>query len=72
MGKNNNCIDISSDKQESLYNSSTSTFLWASQIALIQPVHGQGYILIFLDRMHLLFTQVNFLFWQLGRGQYAT
>ena len=40
-----------------LYNSSTSTFfLWASQIALIQPVHGQGYILIFLDRMHLLFT----------------
>ncbi len=40
-----------------LYNSSTSTFfLWASQIALIQPVHGQGYnILIFLDRIHLLF-----------------
>ena len=32
----------------------------------IQPVHGQGYILIFLDRMHLLFTQVHFLFWQLG------
>ena len=28
----------------------------------IQPVHGQGYILIFLDRMHLLFTQVHFLF----------
>ena len=58
-----------------LYNSSTSTFfLWASQIALIQPVHGQGYILIFLDRMHLLFTQVHFLFWQLGRvgGQYTT
>ena len=27
-----------------LYNSSTpSFFLWASQIALIQPVHGQGY-----------------------------
>ena len=37
-----------------------------------QPVHGQGYILIFLDRMHLLFTQVHFLFWQLGRGQYVT
>ena len=37
----------------------------------IQPVHGQGYILIFLDRMHLLFTQVHFLFWQLGRGQYV-
>ena len=43
--------------------------------ALIQPVHGQGYnILIFLDRMLLLFTQVHFLFWQPGRvgGQYAT
>ena len=35
-----------------LYNCSTPTsFLWASKIALIQPVHGQGYILIFLDRM---------------------
>ena len=58
-----------------LYNCSTTTFfLWASQIALIQPVHGQGYILIFLNRMHLLFTQVHFLFWQLGRvgGQYTT
>ena len=44
-----------------LYNSSTPT-LWASQI------------LIFLDRMHMLFTQVHFLFWQPGRvvGQYAT
>ena len=58
-----------------LYNSSTSTFfLWASQIALIQPIHGQGYTLLFLDRMHLLFTQVHFLFWQPGRvvGQYTT
>ena len=57
-----------------LYNSSTPTFLWASQIALIQSVHGQGYILIFLDRMHLLFTQVHFLFWQPRRvrGQYTT
>ena len=58
-----------------LYNGSTPTFfLWASQIALIQPIHGQGYILIFLDRMHLLFTQVHFLFWQPGRvgGQYTT
>ena len=37
-----------------LYNSSTPTFfLWASQIALIQPIHGQGYTLLFLDRMHL-------------------
>ena len=58
-----------------LYNSSTSTFfVWASQIALIQPVHGQDYILIFLDRMHLLFTQVPFLFWQPSQvgGQYTT
>ena len=41
-------------------------FLRALQIAPIQPVHGQGYILIFLDQMHLLFTQVHFLFWQLA------
>ena len=40
-----------------LYNSSTpALFSWASQIALIQPIHGQGYTLQFLDRMHLLFT----------------
>ena len=38
----------------------------------IQPVHGQGYILIFLYWMHLLFTQVHFLYWKLGRGQYVT
>ena len=38
----------------------------------IQSIHGQGYILIFLDWMHLLFTQVDFQFWQLGRGQYVT
>ena len=56
-----------------LYNCSTPTFfLCASQITLIQPVHGQGYILIFLGWMHLLFTQVYFLFWQLGQGQYVT
>ena len=58
-----------------LYNCSTTTFfLGSSQIALIQPVHDQGYILIFLDRMHLLFTKVHFLFWQPGRvgGQYTT
>ena len=41
--------------------------------ALIQPVHGQGYNIL-IDRMHLLFTQGHFLFWQPGRfvGQYAT
>ena len=58
-----------------LYNSSTSTFfLWASQIALIQPIHGQGYTLLFLDRMLLLFTQVHLLFWLLHWvvGQYTT
>ena len=58
-----------------LYNSSKSTFfLWASQIALIQPIHGQGYTPLFLDWMHLLFTQVHFLFWQPGWvvGQYTT
>ena len=58
-----------------LYNSSTPTFfLWASQIALIQSIHGQGYTLLFLDRMHLLFTQMHFLFWQLSHviGQYTT
>ena len=49
-------------------------FLWESQIALIQHIHGQGYILIILNRMHLLFTQVHFLFWQPDRvgGQYTT
>ena len=41
--------------------------------ALIQPVHGQGYNIL-IDRMHLLFTRVHFLFWQPGRvvGQYTT
>ena len=38
----------------------------------IQPVDSQGYPLDTFDRMHLWFTQVHFLFWQLGRGQYAT
>ena len=54
-----------------LYNSSSPTF-FLTQIAFIQPDNGHGYILIFLDRMHLLFTQVHFLFWQLGRGHYIT
>ena len=58
-----------------LYNGSTSTFFsWASQIALIQPIHGQGYTLLFLDRMHLLSTLVHFLFWLPDRviSQYTT
>ena len=32
-----------------------------------QPVHSQGYILIFLDRMQLLFTLVHFHFDSLAR-----
>ena len=56
-----------------LYNSSTHNFLWKSQIAFIQPIHGHGYNIL-IDRMHLLFTKVHFLFWQPGRvvGQYTT
>ena len=56
-----------------LYNNLTPTLLPASVTIShsIQPVHSQGYILIFLDRMHLLFTHVHFLFWQLGRGQHG-
>ena len=40
----------------------------------IPPHDNQSYILIFLDRMHLLFILVHFLFWQLDRvrGQYTT
>ena len=59
-----------------LYNNLTSTLLLASVTVShsIQPIDSQVYILLFLDRMHLLFTQVHFLFWQLGRvgGQYTT
>ena len=49
-----------------LYNNFTSTLLPASVTIShsIQPVHGQGYILTFLDRMHLLST--HFLFWHLA------
>ena len=57
-----------------LYNNLASTLHPASVTIShsIQPLDSQGYILIFLDQMHLLFTQEHFLFWQLGRGQYAT
>ena len=59
-----------------LYNDLTSTLLSASVTIShsIQPLDSQGHILIFLDRMYLLFTWVHFLFWQLGRvgGQYTT
>ena len=59
-----------------LYDNLTPTLLPASVTIShsIQPLDSQGYILIFLDRIHLLFTQMHFLFWQFGRvgGQYAT
>ena len=42
----------------------------------VQPFDSQGrpWSTDIFDRMHLLFTQVHFFFWQLGRvgGQYAT
>ena len=59
-----------------LYNNLTPTLLPASVTIShsVQPLDSQGHILIFLDQMHLLFTQVHFLFWQLSRvgGQYTT
>ena len=58
-----------------LYDNLTPTLLPASVTIShsIQPIDSQGYILIILDRMHLLFTLVHFLFWQPGRvgGQYT-
>ena len=49
------------------------SFCGRLNFTLIQPVHGQGYNIL-IDRMHHLFTQVRFLFWQPGRvvGQYTT
>ena len=38
----------------------------------IQPLDSQCHPPDIFDRMHLLFTQMHFFFWQLGRGQYAT
>ena len=58
-----------------LYNSSTPTFFFGvSQLHSFNPSTVKVIILIFLDRMHLLFTEVHFLFWQPGRvvGQYTT
>ena len=54
---------------QGLYNNLTPTLLHASVTIShsIQPLDSQGYILIFLDRMHLWFIQVHFLFWQIGR-----
>ena len=44
----------------------------ASQFALNSTRRQWRLYLNIFDRMHLLFTQVHFLFWQLGRGQYIT
>ena len=56
-----------------LYNNLTSTyFLRASQFALNSTSRQSRSPPDIFDRMHLLFTQVHFFFWQLGRGQYAT
>ena len=61
-----------------LYNNLTPTLLPASVIISpsIQPheSHGRPWSPEIFDRMHLLFTQVHFFFWQIGRvgGQYAT
>ena len=52
-----------------LYNNLTSTyFLRASQFTLNSTRRQSRLSPDIFDRMHLLFTQVHFLFWQLGRG----
>ena len=58
-----------------LYNNLTPTyFLRASQLTLNSTPRQSRSPPDIFDRMHLLFTQVHFFFWQLGRvgGQYAT
>ena len=41
---------------------------------IIQPLDSQGrsWSPDIFDRVHMLFTQVHFFFWQLGRGKYVT
>ena len=56
-----------------LYNNLTSTyFLRAVQFTLNSTRRQSMPSPDIFDRMHLLFTQVHFFFWQLGRGQYVT
>ena len=56
-----------------LYNNLTSTyFLQASQFALNSTFRQSRLSPDIFGRMHLLFTQVHFFFWLLGRGQYVT
>ena len=56
-----------------LYNNLTSAyFLRASQFVLSSTLRQSRLSPDIFDRMHLLFTQVHFFFWQLDRGQYVT
>ena len=56
-----------------LYNNLTPTyFLRASQFALSSTLRQSRLSPDIFDRMHLLFTQAHFFFWQLGRSQYVT
>ena len=56
-----------------LYNNLMSTyFLRASQFAPNSTLRQSRLSRDIFDRMHLLFTQVHFFFWQLGQGQYVT
>ena len=55
-----------------LYNNLTPTyFLQASQFALNSTLRQSRLSPGIFDRMHLLFTQVHFCFWQLSWGQYV-
>ena len=56
-----------------LYNNLMPTyFLWASEFTLNSTLQQSRLSPDIFDRMHLLFTQVHFFFWQLGQGQYVT
>ena len=64
--------DLNFLSPELFYNLTLTYFLRASQFALNSTPWQSKLPLDIFDRMHLLFTQVHFFFWQLGRGQYAT
>ena len=56
-----------------LYNNLTPTyFLRASQLSLNSTPRQSRSPPDIFDRMHLLFTQEHFFFWQLGWSQYVT
>ena len=55
------------------YNNLTSAyFLRASQFAFNSTLRQSRLSPDIFERMHVLFTQVHFFFWQLGWGQYVT